>query len=92
MHRIIAQGDNEMWYVVRGKRRRARIIVQHHDASSTTNSETSGGEAVARAAVTATPTDQGAHRPREGSGEGTVRQRRASFGGAQVDDSAGLTS
>lgn len=86
MVRTIAQGDNEVWYIRRGKRRRARVVMQDHRPTPATNTETSGGEAVARAAVTSSPTRQGAHRGREGHGEGQARPRRTSFGGDQVED------
>jgi hypothetical protein len=86
MVRTIAQGDNEVWYIRRGKRRRARVVMQDHRSSPATKPETRGGEAVSRDAVTSNPTRQGANPGREGSGEGKARARRTSFGGDQAED------
>jgi len=78
-------GDNEVWYRVRGKRRRPRVIVQPgRDGDDLTRasrpSEAAGSE---RPEVKTRSTR--APRPREGHGEGQVDQTEIERLGAALD-------
>jgi hypothetical protein len=77
MRTLPRTGENEVWYQVRGKRRRPRVIVQpgrdgDNPTRSSRSSEATGSERTERKA-------RGKRTPggREGSGEGPVTEPAA---------------
>jgi hypothetical protein len=65
-------GDNEVWYVKRGKRRRARVVVQPAGDAGTSTRSSRPSEAAGSERTEPQAARKRAQRPREGHGEGQV--------------------